>query len=187
MYATFAKRSSIGSAISRSYQSAAYASSTAGSIPNSAGFGHFRNFSHDNRPVSSGRNTTGQDDHELATALGGCSFGSYSSLRGVHQLPADAPPVPPLPAQYLDKSVSGADLMGSFRSGPPESFTRGAPESFTRGAPQSFARSTRVTDRDDVKMDESGESVQDDDDDDDTGSRARSDEDDDGVFGRMEE
>ena len=135
--------------------------------------------------MSSGRNATGQDDRELAAAveLLSCSFNSNgggvgagglsSSLRnGTVHLPADAPPVPPLPAQYLDQGIlSGTSFINSYPSRAPESFTRG--------------EMRRVADAS-SKMEESGESVMGDDDDD-MRSRARSDEDDDGVFGRMEE
>ncbi|KAK3375316.1 hypothetical protein B0H63DRAFT_275742 [Podospora didyma] len=178
-YKSFAKRHSSGSGFARSYQSAPYLGSITGSIPNGSGFGHFRQLSQDQRPTSSGKNATGQEDRDLAAAveLLSCSFGSNPGSRTVH-LPADAPPVPPLPAQYLEQAWTGTSFINSFPSGPPESFTRGPPESFTRGQPR--------RDRDDVKMEESGESVMDDDDDD-MRSRARSDEDDDGVFGRMEE
>jgi hypothetical protein len=85
-------------------------------------------------------------------------------------LPADAPPVPPLPARYLDQAtnLSGTSFMNSFANRATESFARGEKR------------------HGDVKMEGSGDSVMDDDDDD-LRSRARSDEDDDGVFGRMEE
>ncbi|SPQ22342.1 4866af30-fb10-4049-b223-b3c8f1d1d7c2 [Thermothielavioides terrestris] len=169
-YRSFGKRSSSGNGLSRSYQTAPYASSAAGSIPSVSGFGHFRQLSHDQRPTSSGRNATGQDDRELAAAveLLSCSFGSNSGSRTVH-LPADAPPVPPLPAQYLDQGIlSGTSFINSYPSRAPESFTRGERRQV------------------ETKMEESGESVMGDDDED-MRSRARSDEDDDGVFGRMEE
>lgn len=164
------KRYSSGSGFSRSYQSAPYASSLAGSAPNGSGFGHSRQASQDQRPTSSGKNATGKDDRELAAAveLLSCSFGSNGGPRTVH-LPPDAPPVPPLPAQYLDQAaLPGTSFINSFPSRATESFARGEMP------------------RDDVKMEESGESVMDDDDED-MRSRARSDEDDDGVFGRMEE
>ncbi|KAK0711088.1 hypothetical protein B0H67DRAFT_668200 [Lasiosphaeris hirsuta] len=170
-YRAFSKRHSNGSGFSRSYQSAPFAGSAAGSIPNSSGFSHFRQLSQDQRPTSSGKNATGEDDQDLAAAveLLSCSFGSNPGSRTVH-LPADAPPVPPLPAQYLDQAIlTGTSFISSFPSRAPESFTR-----------------YRAETSHDVKMDESGGSV-DDDDDDDMLSRARSDEDDDGVFGRMEE
>lgn len=169
-YRASSKRHSSGSGFGRSYQSALSTSSVAGSVPIGSGFGHFRQHSHDQRPPSSGRNATGQDDRDLAAAveLLSCSFNSNGGSRAVH-LPPDAPPVPPLPAQYLDQSVlTGTSFINSFPNKAPESFTRGELR------------------RDDVKIEESGESVMDDDDDD-MQSRARSDEDDDGVFGRMEE
>ncbi|KAK3900109.1 hypothetical protein C8A05DRAFT_45986 [Staphylotrichum tortipilum] len=183
-YRSFGKRYSSGSGLSRSYQTAPYASSAAGSVPSVSGFGqHFRQLSQDQRPMSSGRNATGQDDRELAAAveLLSCSFnsngggGAASRMMAtgttVH-LPADAPPVPPLPAQYLDQGIlSGTSFINSYPSRAPESFTRG--------------EMRRVADAS-SKMEESGESVMGDDDDD-MRSRARSDEDDDGVFGRMEE
>ena len=169
-YRTLNKRYSSGSGFSRSYQSAPFNNPFAGSMPNASSFGHYRQHSQDQRPPSSGMNTTGQDDRELAAAveLLSCSFGSNSGSRTVH-LPSDAPPVPPLPAQYLDQAaLSGTSFINSYPSRAPESFTRGE----------------RL--RDDIKMEDSGDSVMDDDDDD-LRSRARSDEDDDGVFGRMEE
>lgn len=166
-YRNFSKRFSNGSGISRSYQSAPFGSSALGSVPNGSGFGHFRQLSQDQRPTSSGRNATGQADSELAAALLGCSFGSHNgSSRTVH-LPADAPPVPPLPTKFLEEAMLGSSFMNSYPSRAPESFTRG--------------ELRRV----DVKMEEA-ESVMDEDDED-MRSRGRSEEDDDGVFGRMEE
>ncbi|KAK4157967.1 hypothetical protein C8A00DRAFT_39678 [Chaetomidium leptoderma] len=169
-YRSFGKRYSNGNILSRSYQTAPYASSVADSVPSVSGFGHFRQLSQDQRPTSSGRNATGQDDRELAAAveLLSCSFNSNGGSRTVH-LPADAPPVPPLPAQYLDQGMlSGTSFINSYPSRAPESFTRGEMR------------------RADAKMEESGESIMGDDDED-MRSRARSDEEDDGVFGRMEE
>lgn len=132
--------------------------------------GHSRRPSHERRPPSSGANRTGQDDRDLAAAveLLSCSFGSNSGYHGTLTVPADAPPVPPVPPRYLDQaaSLSSAGFINSFPSRQPESFTRGE---LRRGSV-------------DVKMEDSG-----DDDDFDMLSRARSDEDDDGVFGRMEE
>ncbi|KAK4237391.1 hypothetical protein C8A03DRAFT_44735 [Achaetomium macrosporum] len=169
-YRGFDKRYGSGNGLSRSFQTAAYASSAAGTIPSVSGFSHFRQLSQEQRPTSSGRNATGQDDRELAAAveLLSCSFNSNGGSRTV-QIPADAPPVPPLPAQYLDQgSLYGTSFINSYPSRAPESFTRGELR------------------RADAKMEESPESVMGDDDED-MRSRARSDEDDDGVFGRMEE
>ncbi|KAI5465553.1 hypothetical protein BGZ63DRAFT_373926 [Mariannaea sp. PMI_226] len=162
-----------GEDFARSYQSAHFGSSFGGSAPPDSGFGHFRQTSNDFRPPSSGRNATGQDDRDLAAAveLLSCSFGSNNGSRSV-MLPSDAPPVPPLPAQYLDQanSLSSAGFINSFPRRQPESFTRGE-----------MRRPSE-----DVKMEESGESSVDDDD---FAMRelGRSEEEDDGVFGRMEE
>ena len=164
------KRLSSGSGFARSYQSAP--SMPPDSVPSMSGIGHLRTPSND-RPVSSGNNATGQEDRDLAAAveLLSCSFGSNSGSRGTVTLPADAPPVPPLPAQYLDQAtpLNNTGFINSFPRRQPESFTRGE---MRRGS------ST------DMKMDESAESG---DDDFDMHSRARSEDEDDGVFGRMEE
>jgi len=125
-----------------------------------------RQQSHDRRPPSSGRNATGQDDRDLAAALLSCSFGSNSGGTTVI-LPADAPPVPPLPAQYIGQaaSFSSNGFLNSFPSRQPESFTRGTNRS------------------EDVKMEDSAESGMDDDDEH-MASRDRSEEEV-GVFGDM--
>jgi hypothetical protein len=100
-----------------------------------------------------------------------CSFNSNGGGSRTVHLPADAPPVPPLPAQYLDQGMlSGTSFINSYPSRAPESFTRG--------------EMRRVDAK--MEVEESGESVMGDDEED-MRSRARSDEDDDGVFGRMEE
>ncbi|KAF5027241.1 hypothetical protein F66182_657 [Fusarium sp. NRRL 66182] len=165
------KRFSSNGGYARSFQSAT--SFGAGSVPFSSGFGHYRQPSNDHRPGSSGHNATGEDDRDLAAAveLLSCSFGSNNGSRSV-MVPADAPPVPPLPAQYLDQAtpLSTASFINSFPRRQPESFTRGE-----------MRRPSE-----DVKMEGSGDSVMDDDDFE-MRSRGRSEDDDDGVFGRMEE
>ncbi|ERT00782.1 hypothetical protein HMPREF1624_02015 [Sporothrix schenckii ATCC 58251] len=143
------------------------------------GFGHQHQVSRDNlRPLSSGKNVTGQEDNELAAAveLLSCSVNSGAgnantvtpgSMQGSGQV---VPPVPPVPAQYLGQSATplgDTSFINSFPSRAPESFTRG-----------DYRRSSIV---DDVKMNGSGDSVMGDDED--TRSHARSDDDDDGVFG----
>jgi hypothetical protein len=164
-YGQAPKRYSSGSGFSRSYQSA-NTSLLAGSVPNGTGFGHMRHQSHDRRPPSSGRNATGQDDRDLAAALLSCSFGSNGGGSTV-LLPADAPPVPPLPAQYIGQaaSFSSTGFLNSFPSRQPESFTRGTSRN------------------EDVKMEDSAESGMDDDDDE-MISRAGNEEEV-GVFGEM--
>lgn len=167
------KRYSSGGGFAHSFQSVPSATSFgAGSIPH-VGFGHHRQSSSEYRPSSSGHNETGEDDRDLAAAveLLSCSFGSNTGSRPM-ALPEAAPPVPPVPAQYLDQAtpLSAAGFINSYPSRQPESFTRG-----------DMRRPSE-----DVKMEESGDSIMDDDDFE-TRMRGRSEEDDDGVFGRMEE
>ncbi|KAI1384567.1 uncharacterized protein F4822DRAFT_367015 [Hypoxylon trugodes] len=172
-YRSAPKRNSSGSGYSRSFQSAVSGSFFPGSIPNGNGFGHMRHASSDRRPPSSGMNSTGQDDRDLAAAveLLSCSFGSNPGSRDT-RLPEDAPPVPPLPAQYLDHAAfASTSFINSFPSGQ-------MPESFTRG---------ELRHNEDVKMEDSESSVMDDDEGE-RRSRARSsEEDDDMMFGRMED
>ncbi|KAI1074344.1 hypothetical protein F5B20DRAFT_586360 [Whalleya microplaca] len=172
-YRTAPKRYSNGSSYSRSYQSATSGSFFPMSVPNGNEFSHNRHSSSDRRPPSSGMNNTGQDDHDLAAAveLLSCSFNSNGGARDA-RLPDDAPPVPPLPAQYLDQAAfTSTSFINSFTSGQ-------MPESFTRGE----FRHTQ-----DVKMEDSEGSIMDDEDAD-RASRARSSEDDDEMmFGHMED
>jgi hypothetical protein len=122
--------------------------------------------------LSSGLNRN-QEDEGLAAAveLLSCSFGSTGTPRTIPvTLPADAPPVPHIPAQYLSQNTfSGSTLISSLHPRQTESYTR-----------------HQVHLDEDVKMEESEDSVADDEDYDQR-SRGRSDEEDDGVFGRMEE
>lgn len=164
-----AKRSSNGSVYARSYQSATSNGFLASSVPHGSGFGHHRHGSSDRRPPSSGLGSSGQEDQDLAAAveLLSCSFGSNGGSRDT-RLPEDAPPVPPLPARYLDQAAfASTSFLNSYS-------TPQMPESFTRG---------QYHQSEDVKMEDS----EIDDDDDDRRSRVRSEDDDDGVFGRMEE
>lgn len=167
------KRYSSGCGFSRSYQSAPSANSLySGSVPSGSGFGHHRQPSHERRPVSSGISRD-QEDEGLAAAveLLSCSFGSTGTPRTIPvTLPEDAPPVPHIPAQYLNQSsFSGSTLTPNHHPRHTESYTR-----------------HQVHLEGDVKMEESEESAADDEDYDER-SRSRSDEDEDGVFGRMEE
>jgi hypothetical protein len=173
-YSSRHKRYSSGQNFSRSYQSAPSTNPlNGGSYPSVSGFGHYRQPSHDRRPLSGG--SRNQEDEGLAAAveLLSCSFGSATA--GTPRtipvtLPADAPPVPNIPAQYLSQSnFSGTTLTPSQHPRLTESYTR-----------------HQVHPDEDLKMEDSEESVADDEDYD-RHSRARSDEDDEGVFGRMEE
>lgn len=110
------------------------------------------------------------DQADLAAAVGllSCSYGSTPKT-GPVMLPADAPPVPPLPAQFLghkaDHLASVEQLSGSTITGGP---TRSSGyDSFVRGAGH------------DVDMMD-GDS-------DSRGHGGRSDDDEEGMFGKMEE
>ncbi len=154
---------------SRSYQSAPSANLLhGGSVPSRSGFDHYRQPS---RPLSSGISRN-QEDEGLAAAveLLSCSFGSTGTPRTIPvTLPADAPPVPVIPTQYLSQSnFSGSTLTPTHHPRQRESYTR-----------------NQVELDGDIKMEQ--ESVADDDEDYDRRSRGRSDEDEEGVFGRMEE
>ncbi|GAW22217.1 hypothetical protein ANO14919_117530 [Xylariales sp. No.14919] len=166
------KRYSNGSNYSRSYQSTVSSSFLPGSLPHRSGFGHNRHGSSDRRPLSSGLNSTGQEDRDLAAAveLLSCSIGSNGGNRDV-RLPEDAPPVPPLPAQYLDQAAfSSTSFINSYTTQMPESFTRGDSRPVV-----------------DVKMEDSEGSMVDEEEEE-RRSRARSsEEDDEMMFGRMEE
>ncbi|KAI1340528.1 hypothetical protein F5Y15DRAFT_42203 [Xylariaceae sp. FL0016] len=172
-YRDASKRYSNGSGYSRSYQSAASGSFVPGSMASRNGFAHNRQGSSDRRPPSSGLSTTGQEDRDLAAAveLLSCSFNSNGGRDS--RLPKDAPPVPPLPAQYLDQAAfTGTSFFNSFPN-------RQMPESFTRGE---FRHS------EDVKMEDSASSMADEEEEEERRSRARSsEEDDEMMFGRMEE
>lgn len=163
------KRYSSGHGFSRSYQSAPSANSLlSGSVPNKSSFGHYRQPSQDRRPLSSGINHN-QEDGGLADAVEALAF--FGNPRTIPvTLPDDAPPVPNIPAQYLNQNAfSGTTLAPSRHPRQAESYTR-----------------HQVHRDGDVKMEESEESAADDEEYDHR-SRGRSDEDDDGVFGRMEE
>lgn len=171
-YTSRHKRYGSGQSFSRSYQSAPSAGPYPGSVPSTSAFGHYRDHSHEMRPLSSGLSRNQEDDGlAAAVELLSCSFGSSGTPRSVPvTLPEDAPPVPHIPAQYLGQSsFSGSTLTPSHHPRQTESYTR----------------HQLHMDRDKM-VEESEESVADDEEYDRV-SRGRSDEDDDGVFGRMEE
>ena len=103
------RHSDNSSSFSRSYQSSS--SIPAGSVPSmGTGFGNYYNFSNQRRPSTSGlgapRSLGGDDDEAaLAAAVESlCSFGTPRS--GAVHMPADIPPVPPLPAQYAGQNLN---------------------------------------------------------------------------------
>lgn len=168
------KRYSSGHTFSRSYQSAPSANLLpGGSVPNGSALGHYRQPSHERRPLSSGINRN-QEDEGLAAAveLLSCSFGSTGTPRTVGvTLPEDAPPVPVIPTQYLSQSnFSGSTLTPSQHPRQTESYTR-----------------HQIQLDGDIKMEEESVADEDEDYEDQRSRHGRSDEDDDGVFGRMEE
>lgn len=160
------------SAYSHSYQSAVFS--------DHGRSGHYRQWSNvSDRPTTSGTSVAGSyqedenDQADLAAAVGllSCSYGTPKS--SPFALPPDVPPVPPLPARYLDFSNSRG-LSGATNVT--------AQQSSVRGNSYGYHHQSK-----DVEMDE--ESFGDDDDfrHSNSRSRGRIDEDDDAFFGRMEE
>lgn len=189
MPANWTKRPSISnaSAFSRSYQSIPSSSYNESAPLHSPAFSHFRKSSVDTRPSTADTRLHEDDEADLAAAIGLCNFGTPRT-NPVANTP-DVPPVPPLPARYLDSSShqspglaqpsamsealrreSNAELFLSASLNPSQSYKvsdlRGA-----RGGGDT-AKETRQRRNADV----------------DFGSRTSpTDDDDDGVFGRMEE
>ncbi|QDS73838.1 hypothetical protein FKW77_006548 [Venturia effusa] len=159
--------SSNSSAFSQSYQSSVFSES----MPNSRPYmSHYRQWSSDGRPTTSGTSVNGGDESQehadLAAAVGllSCSYGTPKT--GPVLLQGDVPPVPPLPSKFLGHKSNY--LSGAF-AGVPE-----GTESI------SYVRGTK-------EVDMEQESEEEDYDRDHRSARARSDEDDEGMFGRMEE
>ncbi|KAF1986711.1 hypothetical protein K402DRAFT_308180, partial [Aulographum hederae CBS 113979] len=165
------KRYSINSSnYSQSYQSSVF----------SEGHGrpyisHYRQWSTDGRPTTSATSVGSyaaddQDHADLAAAVGllSCSYGTPKS--GPIMLPADAPPVPPLPARFMGQK---ADVLSGTTIATPAA----------RSAGMSNPRFSYHSESKDVDMDEESE------DDFDYGPqhRGRSHEEDEGAFGPMEE
>jgi len=150
------------STFSQSYQSSVFSESA----PSSRAYmSHYRQWSSDGRPTTSGTSINGGDDQEqadLAAAVGllSCSFGTPKS--GPVMLPPDVPPVPPLPTQFLEHKAEHLSASA-----------------LTFNAPQSY--SSYIRERKDVDMDADNS------DDELDRHRARSEEDDEGMFGKMEE
>ncbi|KZF24163.1 hypothetical protein L228DRAFT_90954 [Xylona heveae TC161] len=162
------------SGLSRSFQNMPLSHLHAGSAPSrSHAFSHRRQNSSDQRLQASGSAIVGsyipdEDEAGLSAALEllSSSFGTPRTRPST--LPADVPPVPPLPARYLDhngqpssvSNVHGSDQVGSnARSQTPGN------------------NDVEMVESEEFEDDEYERSV----------SRGRSDEDDDGVFGGMEE
>ena len=173
------KRYSINSsAFSRSYQSAPSSSFRADSAPSGASYGQHYAPSYQRRPSTSdfsymAHANADEDEAGLAAAVESlCSFGTPRT--GPVHLPADIPPVPPLPARFAVQNsfrLSGAIATPTLQQG------LGVPPPLTH----------RLSDERDVRMGEGHVVDVDDEYDHRSYSRGRSEEDDDGVFGSMEE
>lgn len=192
MPASFAKRPSIGhaSAFSRSYQSIP-SSSYNGSAPlHSPAFSHFRKSSVDTRPSTADTRLNEEDEADLAAAIGLCNFGTPRT--GPVSNAADVPPVPPLPARFLDSgSHPGPQSPRLAQSGPMnEPLRRDSNADLFLSVSLNPSLSYKVSDERAARTGEATatESRQRQNADVDFGSRlAPTDDDDDGVFGRMEE
>lgn len=175
--------SSSSSTFSRSYQSAPSSSLPGGPLPPmGTSFGSYYQSGIARRPSTSGltsSNSAVVDEEEatLAAAVESlCSFGTPRS--GPVHLPADVPPVPPLPARFAGQNLNK-----------PSAHTVAPTLQPGYGMPPPPVSTQRLSDERDVKMGERRFKSTDDDDyyDERSVSYGRSDEDDDGVFGRMEE
>lgn len=165
--------SSNSSVFSRSYQSAP---SFSASSVTAESYGSYHYNAYQRRPSSSGitNQSAFEDEAGLAAAVELCNFGTPRT--GPVHLPADIPPVPPLPERYqshrANHSIGGTEFPTFRQELIPPPLTH------------------RLSDERDVKMHESHNNNRNDEYEeyyDQQRSRSRSNEDDDGVFGRMEE
>ena len=157
------------SAYSQSYQSAVFSDN---------GNGHYRHWSNvSDRPTTTATSVVGSypddgnTDQDMAAAVGllSCSYGTPKS--GAVNLPPDVPPVPPLPAKFLDFNTTRS-LSGNTTVTPQQS---------------SMRNSYRYHESKDIDMDDDHFADEEDYRQSHSRSRGRADEDDDAFFGRMEE
>lgn len=111
-----------------------------------------------------------EDEAGLAAAVELCNFGTPRS--GPVHLPANIPPVPPLPARFL--SPNNIKLSGST-----------ATPTVYDPLGMHLPMTHQISDERDVKMEEYDRHIPEDDDF--SHRHPHADDDDDGVFGRMEE
>ncbi|KAH8707597.1 hypothetical protein GQ44DRAFT_471276 [Phaeosphaeriaceae sp. PMI808] len=177
------------SAFSQSYQSTVFSDHGNGR--------HHRQWSNvSDRPTTSGTSVAGSyrddgNDHaDLAAAVGllSCSYGTPKT--GPVALPADVPPVPPLPAKFLDfsnvhQSLSGSTTVTAHQSNVHQSLSG----STTVTAHQSSMRNSYRyhSESKDIEMDDDHFADEEDYRQTNSRSRGRGDEDEDAFFGRMEE
>lgn len=191
MPANWTKRPSISnaSAFSRSYQSIPSSSYNDSAPLHSPTFSHFRQSSVDTRPSTADTRLHEDDEADLAAAIGLCNFGTPRTLPA--SVTADVPPVPPLPARYLDSSSHPGNRSPFLaHSGPQNESYRRESNADMFLSPPNPSLSYKVSDERGVR---SGDAKARDgrqrrNADVDFGSRTtHADDDDDGVFGRMEE
>ncbi|KAL1613553.1 hypothetical protein SLS54_010489 [Diplodia seriata] len=180
--------SSNSSAYSQSYQSNQSVFSESIPTNGSSSLNFYRQQSYDGgRPTTSGTSATAYEDEDqadLAAAVGllSCSYGTPHSKPVM--LPPDVPPVPPLPARFVNNSSSSVDSPSSRH--PAGCTTIATPPGQHEYA--ASMRSSYTSSRHGNNVDEDVD-MEDDDDyyERQQRSRGRSDEDDEGMFGRMEE
>ncbi|KAJ5888414.1 hypothetical protein N7495_008455 [Penicillium taxi] len=199
MPANWMNRPSItnASAFSRSYQSIPSSSYTESAPLHSPSFSHFRKSSIDTRPSTADAQLLEEEEADLAAAIGLCHFGTPRT--GPVSMTPDIPPVPPLPARYLESS---SHLSSHLSNQSPRMAHSGLNEGFRRDSlnTEPFlslslnpSLSYKVSDEREVRTGNSKAQAQDirqvRNADVDFGSSrgAPADDDDDGVFGRMEE
>lgn len=190
--AQWAKRPSVSNAsgFSRSYQSIPSSSYNESAPLHSPSFSHFRHSSIDTRPSTANTRLHEDDEADLAAAIGLCNFGTPRT--GPVSMTPDVPPVPPLPARYLDSgSHSSNQGIYSPHSRPTDEAARRDSEAnifLSRSLNPSL--SYKVSDEREVRTggDDAQKSRQRRNADVDFGNRsAPADDDDGGVFGHMEE
>ncbi|KAL8669369.1 MAG: hypothetical protein Q9168_006030 [Polycauliona sp. 1 TL-2023] len=175
------RNSGTSSAFSRSYQSAPSSSFLAGSIP-SGSYGQHHLTQQQQRPSTSGVSSATVDEEEASLAAAVQSLCSFNTPRtGPVHLPADVPPVPPLPAQYASHNTTNRLSANiNLMTPTPTPFEFGLPPVATqrtsneRGSrPVSSSHKPCFNDEDDAELVSK--------------HHRRDDDDEEGVFGRMDE
>ncbi|KAJ5773486.1 hypothetical protein N7457_008382 [Penicillium paradoxum] len=190
--AQWTKRPSVSNAsgFSRSYQSIPSSSYNDSASLHSPTFSHFRHSSIDTRPSTADTRLHEDDEADLAAAIGLCNFGTPRT--GPVSMTPDVPPVPPLPARYLDSSShpSNQGLHSPLSRRTDEAARRDSEVNIFLSRSLNPSLSYKVSDEREVRTggDDAQKSRQRRNADVDFGNRsAPPDDDDDGVFGRMEE
>ncbi|KAJ5130345.1 uncharacterized protein N7515_006384 [Penicillium bovifimosum] len=191
--AQWAKRPSVSnvSGFSHSYQSIPSSSYNDSAPLHSPTFSHFRNSSIDTRPSTADTRLHEDDEADLAAAIGLCNFGTPRT--GPVSMTPDVPPVPPLPARYLDSSSqpSNRGMLSPRQRPADEAARRDSQASIFLSRSLNPSLSYKVSDEREDRTgggDEAQKSRQRRNADVDFSNRSvPADDDDDGVFGHMEE